>query len=402
MRILLLGQGDPEDIHSWSGVTFHLVRQLREAGHEVLPGNVELAGPLRYAAALGSWAPRRRRWWVRYQLGALPFRLRSEAAERIIRRAEGRFDVVLQIGATFRARVPEGIPLVMYCDSNIALSRSGADTGQSEAAFLTPEEARAVELREARVYGEAALIFTMSHRARESFIADFGLTPDRLHTIHCGANVEVPELAAHPGGNGRGPPPHAGGPHAESRAIEPMILFVGRDFGRKGGDLLLEAFRAVRERLPGARLSVVGGRPADRAPVPEGVRFHGYLDRGTAHGAAELDRTYREADLFCLPTRFEPFGTSFVEAMLYGLPCVGPRKWAVPEIIVDGETGALVPPDDPAALAGALVDLLSRPETLRRMGAASRVRAVERFTWPRVVDRMLVRLEPLVHEGRRA
>jgi glycosyltransferase involved in cell wall biosynthesis len=396
MRILLLGQGPAEDLHTWSGVTSHLVRHLRESGHEVLSGDVEPAGWSRYAAALGTWSPHRRRWWVRYQLGSLPFRLRSAAAERILNRVEGRFDAVLQTGATFRARVPDGVPLVLYCDSNIALSRSGADTGQSEAAYLTPSEARDVEAREAEVYGAAALIFTMSHRVRDSFISDFGIPAERLQTIHCGANVSVPELELAPAGNGPRPGFQgdagggAGGDHA------PVILFVGRDFERKGGGLLLEAFRAVRDAIPGARLHFVGGRPTGRIAIPEGVRFLGYLDRGSPEGAAAMDRAYRDASLFCLPTRFEPFGTSFVEAMLYGLPCVGPRRWAVPEIIVDGETGSLVPPENPEALARALVRLLSDPRGLHLMGAAARARAIEHFTWPGVVSRMLARLEPLV------
>ena len=109
-----------------------------------------------------------------------------------------------------------------------------------------------------------------------------------------------------------------------------------------------------------------------------------------------MDRLYRSADVFCLPTRFEPFGTSFVEAMGYGLPCVGPKAWAVPEIIEDGRTGYLVPPEDAESFAAALLELLRDSALRRRMGDAGRERAQGRFTWPGIAERMVQALEPVL------
>jgi glycosyltransferase involved in cell wall biosynthesis len=378
MRILLLCEGDAEMHASWSGVSRSLVEHLRSAGHTVLPADVELYGAWRLLVAGLSLAWPRKRWWVRYRLGAMAFRVRSAMCARRVRELGRDIDVVLQVGATFHLPEQIGVPVALYCDSNIELSRSGASTGHSEASFLTPGEIDGIRMREAGVYGGADLIFTMSERVRQSFITDFGLSPERLITVHCAPNVsrEVEVLAS------------AEGP--------PRILFVGRDFGRKGGDLLLQAFADVRRRIPEARLLMVGSRP--KLEPPAGVEFMGFQSRDTLEGRQAMEQAYLTSTVFCLPTRFEPFGTSFVEAMLYQLPCVGPNAWAVPEIIRDGETGLLVPPEDPKALADALVRLLSDRELAQRLGEAARYRTLEHFTWPGVVSRMVEAMQPLLLE----
>jgi glycosyltransferase involved in cell wall biosynthesis len=92
--------------------------------------------------------------------------------------------------------------------------------------------------------------------------------------------------------------------------------------------------------------------------------------------------------VFCLPTRFEPFGIAFLEAMHWGLPCVGTDTGAVAEMIVDGDTGYAVPPDDVDALERSLCRLLRDRQLARRMGNAGRARVLSHFTWPAVVDRM--------------
>jgi len=376
MKILLLCQGDAETRDAWSGAARSVVQGLRGAGHTVIAGNVEPRGWGRFALALRTVARTRRRWWVRFHLGEAGFRARSALAARRIREAGADVDAILQVGATFAVPLGCPIPVFIYCDSNIELAREGAGTGFSDAAVLTPREFQGVRSREAQVYRSADLIFTMSHRLRSSFIRDFQLPGERLLTVHCGPNVPT----------GRIPPPPRPRPE-----LPPTILFVGREFHRKGGEMMLEAFREVRRRIPSARLRMVGGRPdpVGGTQIPEGVEFTGYLDRDTPEGRRAMEAAYRTATAFCLPTRYEPFGTAFVEAMLYGLPCVGPNAWSLPEIIHDGVTGRLItPPDDPSALADALVALLGDPVAAAAMGDAGRATALALFSWDRVVQGM--------------
>ena len=116
------------------------------------------------------------------------------------------------------------------------------------------------------------------------------------------------------------------------------LLFVGRHFNRKGGPETIEAFRVLRQRhaveltmvtrLDEAARRRYGGEP--------GVRFLWQIAQ------AELERAYREADIFVMPTHFDTFGLVYLEAMAWGLPCVGTRQFSVPEIIEEGQTGLLV------------------------------------------------------------
>ena len=100
--------------------------------------------------------------------------------------------------------------------------------------------------------------------------------------------------------------------------------------------------------------------------------------------------------MFCLPTRYEPFGVSFVEAMLAAVPCVGTRSWAIPEIVEEGQTGWLVPDGDVTALADTLRQALGNQKKCAEMGRRGRERALAMFTWDRVADRALEDLNQIV------
>jgi glycosyltransferase involved in cell wall biosynthesis len=103
--------------------------------------------------------------------------------------------------------------------------------------------------------------------------------------------------------------------------------------------------------------------------------------------------------VFALPSRCEPFGLVFLEAMVFGLPCIGTRRDAMPEIIEDGITGYLVETGDEATLADRLVHLLQDRNLAKRMGEAGHARVMSRFQWSHVAERMDRRLEQVRRSG---
>jgi glycosyltransferase involved in cell wall biosynthesis len=386
MNILFLSEGDAEAWDSWSGISKSLVDHLRSVGHSVVTGDVDLDGTDRWLGAALTFAMNRRRWSTRFRLGESPFRLRSRRAARQIAAQRGRLDVILQVGATFQPLGQGTIPHFLCCDSNIRMAERGAAWGHSDAVSLTRRELADVERREREVYRHADGIFTLSERLRRSFIEDLGLPPDRVHAIHAGPNFDVSRI------------PRTPSPADRDRA--PTILFVGRQFHRKGGDVLIQAFGRVRQRLPDARLLIAG--PATLAAPGPGVTCLGDLNKNQAAGWDALVTAYQSADVFCLPTRFEPFGIAFIEAMHFGLPCIGTDAWAVPEMIVDGETGFTVPIDDVEALSDRLGRLLGDRTLARTMGQAGRERAERWFTWEAVIQRMMAVVRPAVGPVARA
>ncbi len=183
-------------------------------------------------------------------------------------------------------------------------------------------------------------------------------------------------------------------------AGEGYALIVGRTAGMdryKGHDELLEVWGEVRRRFPAARLVVAGSgsdlpRLREKAAslgVSEAVVFTGQIDPAT------LGELYRRAAVFAMPSRLEGFGLVFAEAMAAGKPCVALRETAPAEIVADGETGHLVPPEDPEALASALVGLFENPARARAMGEAGRRRYERDFTARAFERRFLPVLEEL-------
>jgi glycosyltransferase involved in cell wall biosynthesis len=170
----------------------------------------------------------------------------------------------------------------------------------------------------------------------------------------------------------------------------PVVLSVARMYPRKRMGDLLRAAAIIRAGIPDVQVRIVG-----RGPEHEALgRLHGELGLGDSVALLgdvsreRLAAEYINADLFCLPSVQEGFGIVFLEAMAAGLPVVACRAAAVPEVVLDGMTGVLAPPRDPAALARAIEDLLRQPERRKVLGDEGR-RRVAAFTTKRVAERFL-------------
>jgi glycosyltransferase involved in cell wall biosynthesis len=179
----------------------------------------------------------------------------------------------------------------------------------------------------------------------------------------------------------------------ETRKDSPTVLFVGRLEKRKGILDLFEAIPAVLERHPDARFAIVGSDnsredgffDSHRMDYPsyfrktysrwtDSVDFHGFVDED------QLQDFYRECDLFVAPSLYESFGLIFLEAMNLARPVIGCRSGGPEEIIVHGETGLLIEPQDAKGLAEAISSMIESPERRRAMGLAGRNRLLEHYS----------------------
>jgi glycosyltransferase involved in cell wall biosynthesis len=377
-RVLFLAVGDAESNDSWSGTSRRIVDGLRVAGHAVTTANCELNGLRRLLALATTWDPSRPRWWVRYHLGSTGFRMRSRLAQAAVD-AHPDTDLVVQVGATFLPRIARHQRLVVLTDGNIVLSEAAAEIAATDAAFLSRRARARVRLREQRVYDSADLVITLSDRVARSCVEDFGVPAERVRAMYAGPNIDT--------ATGYEPLP-------VPRDVPPTILFVGRQWERKGGDLLLKVFPRVRARVPDARLVIIGPRSLGAAPV--GVEFLGLVDKTTAAGWERLQRAYIEASVFCLPSRFEGFAISVLEAMMFGRPSVTLRfPWMESEMVEDGVTGYVIDGADESGLEQRLVTLLSDREKAESMGHVAAVRVRERYSWPAAIGRLDAALREL-------
>lgn len=284
----------------------------------------------------------------------LPFERWTGEVDHLVQQFQDEYDFILQLqtlfacGADFAER-----PVVVYTDNTLALTLRHypswwpSDKAKNEA-FLDWER---------RVTTSALAVCTFSEWARRSMIDDYGCDPRRVFAVGGGAT-------------------HAG---VMTDAWDRQVaLFVGVDFERKGGSVLLDAWPGVRARLPRAELWIAG--PRKEASSRDGIRWLG------RRPSEELAAVRAAASVFVLPSLFEPWGLVLNEAMASGLPCIGTTACAMPEIIREGVTGLLVPPDDPTPLTDALVELLGNPIEAERMGRAAFEDYLARGTWDSVAD----------------
>ena len=155
----------------------------------------------------------------------------------------------------------------------------------------------------------------------------------------------------------------------------PVVGYVGRLAPEKGLDVLLRAIGS----LPDVTTVLIGDGP-DRPRLERLSRELGVSDRVCMPGWVEDPRPwYPGFDVLALPSRSEALGIAAIEAMLARLPVVASRVGGTPEVVVDGDTGILVPPDDHEALARAIRSLLAAPALRGRMGESGREIALRRF-----------------------
>ena len=185
----------------------------------------------------------------------------------------------------------------------------------------------------------------------------------------------------------------------------PYVIFVGRITRQKGVPVLL---RAASGLIPEAQLVLLAGAadtPEQLAEVTElvdGLRANrsGVIWIPEMLPKAEVIQLLTHATVFAIPSVYEPLGIVNLEAMACGTAVVGSRTGGIPEVVADGETGLLVPPDEPRPLADALNALLRDPGRARAMGQAGRKRAVAEFGWPAIAAQTAGLYAELVHAGR--
>jgi glycosyltransferase involved in cell wall biosynthesis len=303
-----------------------------------------------------------------WQYSKIERRLMDRAVRRGVQRLG--VDVVLGIGDV---DTPTTVPTFLYQDINIALdTRLIAEHGPQASNMLpsSPEVRTRLGTERLERARSATGIFAMS-RWYADFLVSEGVDADRIVVTPAGMNN----------------PPTA----VRDPAKEPTgrVLFVGRDFHRKGADLVVDAVRLLRDGGVDARLTVVGPEhwPQPGA-IPEFVDFRGPL------GAADVAAIYARHDIFAMPSRVEGFGIVFAEALAAGLPCVARRAFAMPELVEDGVTGALIDDDDPEALAAAIGCVLADRDVYRRV-ATRRDEIRHRHDWSTAAANMVAAMRQL-------
>lgn len=208
---------------------------------------------------------------------------------------------------------------------------------------------------EKSVYHNATMNFTMSNHVSRSISEHYQCPENQIQNVYVGSNANNLHKTSN-----------------DARYKSQNILFVGVAWERKGGPQLVEAFKKVLKVLPKATLTIVGCSPKIDQPNCNIV------------GRIPLEETpyyYENATVFCLPTRLEPFGIVFIEALTNKLPVVASNIGAIPDFIEEDRNGYTVDPDDIDGLADALIHLLEDPDKCKKFGESGYQIIADRYSW---------------------
>ncbi|MDD7969430.1 glycosyltransferase family 4 protein [Actinomycetospora lemnae] len=217
----------------------------------------------------------------------------------------------------------------------------------------------------------ADAVVTCSQAMRAEVSGLFDLDPDDLAVVHNGIDPVGWERTG-----------------AGERGDAPMLLYLGRLEWEKGVHDLVAALPAIRRAHPGTTLAVAGtgscsdwlAERARAARVRRSVKLLGHVDD------AVLRDLLARADAAVLPSRYEPFGITALEAAAAGAPLVASRAGGLGEVVVDGVTGLSFDPGDVPGLARAVIRCLDDPDAARTRADAARARLDTDFAWPAIAD----------------
>ncbi|PSB09472.1 glycosyltransferase family 1 protein [Pleurocapsa sp. CCALA 161] len=286
----------------------------------------------------------------------------NKIKEKVRKRlADQRYICTFQTQSLFDASVP-GIPHFVYTDHTYLayLQYPGFDSQNLPSqTWLEYEKS---------IYQNATFNFTMSSNISQSLIESYSCDPEKIACVYCGANVQAKRDEI----------------FDDHRFSKQNILFVGVEWERKGGPVLVEAFKKVLETYPNATLTIVGCKP--KLSIPN-CNIVGRVP------IQDVKQFYQQASIFCLPTTLEPFGIVFLEAMAHKLPVIGSDLGAIPEFIIEGQNGYRVEPNNPQQLAQKIIELISHPEKCKIFGECGHKLFWNRYTWEKTGLRMRQHME---------
>ena len=216
-------------------------------------------------------------------------------------------------------------------------------------------------------YSNCAGVFTMSQWLHDDLIQNTGLPAEKVHHVGGGSNIDVSKIDC-------------------SRKEGNKFLFVGKVWDLKNGELVVQAFKRLTAAHPEAKIQLYIAGPEEKPASLEGCDNIVFLGRLSY---AELIEYYNVCDYFVMPSKHDAYGLVFVEALCFGLPCIGKNLCAMPEFIQPGKNGYLIDNDDAAELAGVMEKLLQNGPEMAAAVQSDREYYLKQYSWESVADRIM-------------
>ena len=364
LKIAIVSPASPFDRRTWSGTTYFMAQAL-----EKHVGNVEYIGP---------WTLPGERWkkikdrfhyrltgehhYYRRTLGASKW-LGEQIATKLSRK---KFDLIFAPAASIEiAHLKTSLPIVYSSDATFSLVQESYGIFKS----LSADSKSMEEILEKKALENSSLLIYPSKWAAHSAIEDYCMPVDKVRVIPFGANLD--EFCF----------PREISRRTFNQGIH--MLFLGKDWERKGGRVALEALDCLHARGVKAHLTVCGVTPPFKKAQTD-VKVIPYIDKNHPDGFARLKSTIEDSHLLILPTQAECYGIVFCEVAAFGLPSFTTRTGGIPSIIEDDVNGYLFPPDAGGEhYAKVIAQLMNDPEKYHSLCREARNRFETVLNWDR-------------------
>lgn len=322
MKIAYIAYEDSNDISAWSGTIAHIAKNLSK-DNEIIPiDNLGCPWDIifkiipKIKSLFGITSDFRRN---KLFMKSIAFRIERKLAGK-------EYDIIFAPGTLYVSYLKANKPIVVWADATFA---SLVDT-YPQYSKMTNSEIETGNLLEKQALSNVQKIIFSTTWAANSAISHYNIPASKVEVIPFGSNLNesfsVEELMAI---------------NNAKSTDKTKLLFIGVDWYKKGGDLLLDIFRELKMLSDKYELDVVGSSP-EKIPRIDGVRFHGFLSKSNPEQNRKLISLFQQSHYFLLPTRAEAFGIVFCEANSYGLPAFGSELGGITDIIVNGLNGELI------------------------------------------------------------
>jgi len=369
-RVALVSTLDSSDINNWSGIFVY----LHDALASVFPEVVRI-GPLK-STRDPAGVIKRLISWTRRPKQDHPLWLTKASAKGMAYQVEEKIkelkpDAIFCVWHPPIAFLRTNLPVFMFQDSPFEIIQPLYD-GMSH---FTPEIMEEVKLVERMSAKRCSGIIETSDWAADEARQLWRLPYEKVASIPFGANVETDVTA------------ETLSDVVKARGYdECRLLWLGKDWERKGGSIALDCARQLNKRGLKTRLLVVGCEAPETDPCLEAV---GFIDKKTEAGRLKLRELLRTSHFLILPTKAEAFGIVYCEAAAFGMPSLAPDVMGVGSAVIDGQTGVLLKKDAPASdYADAIEKLMKSPAEYEALSESSFHYFKAHFTWESVAKKI--------------
>ncbi|MDD2284487.1 MAG: glycosyltransferase [Paludibacter sp.] len=362
-KIAFLSALSPFDIGNWSGTLYHIVSSLSKYN------SIEWIGE--NIAYMSSKFYSKKEFYLE-EYASVFGKIISEKINRQI------YDVLIVRDYFLGAYLHVNIPIVYIGDTTFRLFKENLKIPSAKFEEIADDVER-------RMIENANSIIFSSDWAKESAICDYSCIENKIHVVEFGANIPHPEKWQH-----------------EIDTSVCNLVFIGRNWVKKGGEKVLGAYRKLKSEGFPCTLTIIGSVPLEMLENDKDLTIIPFLDKSKPEHLNKLCSILKDAHFLVLPTEFDAFGIVFCEASAYGVPSIAADVGGVSQSVREGKNGFLLPPTATAEdYAEKIKSVFSDKESYIKLRASSRNQYETRLNWDVWGEKVNKILEETVENYRR-